>query len=286
MRSVVSETEVLAAGTVTRRRGCGRTGRVRLGNRGPALGRGRVRSPVMFAGGTRRSLPVVVGLLSLGSAGTGSVRVIFLLLEVTPRGLSIPATHADITSYPDSAALVGNSSAEGGALSETGELLRAVHIEGLRLDLHPPVERGIHRRVLRLRSLVVKVLLLLGLLVEVERKLVATLVADGEIGEQEVTGLCGSVEVGHARNRHTSQNRRGGSGGCLNTTVGHGPGEFQSREEEEVGIVVESNILGFIGVGAQLEDAKLDHGRRVNRSAISGRYTVMLVTCSSNLSRS
>lgn len=92
--------------------------------------------------------------------------------------------------------------------------------------------------------------------------------ANREIGEDEVASLGWSVEIGHAGGGNSSQNGRVVRGRCLNTTVGKWAGMFQAGVEEEVGVVVESNILALFHTGA-FNNAQFDNGRRIDRSAVA-----------------
>jgi hypothetical protein len=63
-----------------------------------------------------------------------------LTLEIPTTRLSIPTTHAHISTNPDPASLLGYGPTERGAFLETRELLGAEDGEIDRLDLHSEVK--------------------------------------------------------------------------------------------------------------------------------------------------
>lgn len=95
--------------------------------------------------------------------------------------------------------------------------------------------------------------------------------SDGEIREDEVSSLSGAVEISHARRRNTSQDGRVVSSAILDTAMSNGTGLLQARIKEEVGVVVESDVLAFFN-GGTFDNAKFNNGRRINRSSVAVRY--------------
>lgn len=178
--------------------------------------------------------------------------------------LGVALSHANIAANSNSAALVGNNLAESGALHEAGKLLGTKDIKGKRLDFHTPVNTREHIR----GGFEIKVLFLFGGLEQAERETEVALVANGEIGKDEIASLVGSVEIGHARGRNTSENGRVESGGSLNTAVCHGTSLLEAGVEEEVGIVVKRDVLAFFN-GRAFDDAKLDDRRRIHGTAVT-----------------
>lgn len=64
---------------------------------------------------------------------------------------------------------------------------------------------------------------------------------DGEVWEDEVAGLAGTVEVGDARHWDTGENRTR-SRLTLDSAVGIWTSPLERGEEEEVGVVGEGDI--------------------------------------------
>lgn len=55
--------------------------------------------------------------------------------------------------------------------------------------------------------------------------------------------------------------------------MGDNSSMLKRRVQKEVGVVEECDILGFgLGPGVALEDSQFHHGRRVDRTTISGRF--------------
>lgn len=225
------------------------------------------------ARGVASGLRAAVGAATHGPAAVVLGRGFGSLRPMPPRavaftsvtGLAVALPHTDVAPYSDARALLGHGAAERRARGQAGELLGAVDGEVGRLELHAPVERG----ALGLAVVRVLVGVLLGLLVQIEGKLVAALVADRQIGEQKVAGLLRPVEVGHARDGHAGQDGRCARLGRLAAGVGDDAGVLERGEEEEVGVVGEGDVTGLVAPRT-LKDAKLDDGRRVDRTAIRG----------------
>ena len=151
----------------------------------------------------------VVGLF--GSSTRASVFILSNIIIITT-GLSFTSSHTHIASDTDSAPLLGDGPTQRGTFGKTWELLRTEDGELCRLDLQPPVKRGVGgtgcSRDLRLAvahrpGLAIFVAIFLRLLIEVETKTVFPLVADRKIWEDEVSRLGGSVKVSHSRHRHS-----------------------------------------------------------------------------------
>ena len=210
-----------------------------------------------------------------------TVIVIFIIIL---RRLGITASHAHIPSNPDAAALLGNYATEAGALGQTWELLRAVHHEWLRLDLEAEVNvrigdhrSSVHQLAMRVHSvsewLDIHILGLLQFLEQVEAQPVLALVAHGEIREDEVASLRGTIQVCHARNGHASQHRQR----RLRRASSHGSnltGRLQGCEQEEIGIVLERNVRLLLA----FKHLQFDNGWRVDRSSVR-RCCAMSVSC-------
>lgn len=217
----------------------------------------------MFTRVTGRSGPH--GILS-GSWRHGPATSILLLASVVAAAaLAVALPHTNVTANANSASLVSNCLAERSTLHESGELLGTEDVEGLRLDLHSPVDSG---GEVRLNGLHVEILGLLGRLVQAEGKTEVTFVADRQVGKDEVSSLSWSVEVGHARCRDTSQDGGIVGSSILDAAVSHGASLLQTGIEEEIGVVVEGNVLALLD-GGTLNDTKFNNRRRVNRSSVA-----------------
>lgn len=193
----------------------------------------------------------------------GRVVVLASLIIVVVLVITLP--HAHITANANTAALVGNAFAERGALHKSRELLRAEDLEWVRLDLHSPVET---RRQVRLRHTEIRILVLLSLLEETEVQAIISLVANGQVWEDEISSADGTVQVGHARGWNSCQDWGGLACGGLDTSVSDRTRVLQAGEEEEIGIVVECDVLASLN-SLSLDDSKFDNRRRVDRSAIA-----------------
>jgi hypothetical protein len=197
---------------------------------------------------THGSRPVILNFGRL-SPSPSRVFVFAMIVVVISSSLPIPSAHAHITSNPDTASLLSNNPTELCALSQTRELLSAKYQKVGRLDLHPEIERASSRLRksrgdhLRIRCVGVLVLILFSLLIEVEGQLVATLVADRQVGKEEIASLLGTVKIRHARDRHPRQHRRLVGSRSLNAAVSHNPSMLKSCIEKEVGVVEKSNVL-------------------------------------------
>lgn len=203
-----------------------------------------------------------------GSRRDGATPSILFFTSVIAATLAVALPHAHVTANTDSASLVGNSLAEGSAFHQSRELLGAEDVEGLCLDFHSPVNTWGEIGFCRLQ---VKVLGLLGRFEQAEGEAEVALVSDGEVGEDEVSSLSRSVEIGHARRRNTSQDGRVVGSAILDTAMGNGTGLLQARIKEEIGVVVESDVLAFFN-GGTLDNAKFNNGRRINGSSVAVCY--------------
>lgn len=191
--------------------------------------------------------------------------VVATITAVATTRLSVTLPHTDVPANSDSATLVGNSLAELSTLHQSGKLLGAIHAKGLRLDLHSEVDT---RRQVAISGLKIEILLLLGRLKQAKGQTVSALVANGQIGEDEVSGFGGTVEVCHTRGGDTGQDGWVVGGRSLNTAMGNRTGMLETGVEEEVGVVVESDILALLNCRT-LNDSELDNGRRINRSSVA-----------------
>jgi hypothetical protein len=141
----------------------------------------------LLAGVTQRSrtksgsVSVFVGW-SNSTRCTGWIVVLAALIVVVVLVITLP--HAHITTDANTAALVGDALAEGGALHESRELLRAKDLERICLNLHAPVET---RRQVGLRHTKIRILVLLGLLEETEVQAVVSLMANGQVWKDEIS---------------------------------------------------------------------------------------------------
>jgi hypothetical protein len=98
--------------------------------------------------------------------------------------------------------------------------------------------------------------------------------ANGEIWEDEIASLGGTVQVSHSRDGHSCQDwdlRRWWL--WKTTSMCHMASHFQSSKKEEVSIIRKCDV--FLVLAFSLEDAKLDNRRRVNRSSISRCWTML-----------
>ncbi len=217
---------------------------------------------------------VVVAVVGRGSPPPPGVLVLGVVVVST--ALAVAAPHPHVTADPHAASLLGDDAAERGALGQAGELLGAVDDELLRLDLHAEVERASggrgHARDGRLAlGVLVLVLVLLGLLVQVEGQLVAALVPDRQVRKEEVAGLERAVQVRHARDGHPREHGRRVGRGRRAAGVGHDAGVLEGGEEEEVGIVDKGDVLVLsLLPGLALVDAQLHDGRRVHGASVGG----------------
>lgn len=203
-----------------------------------------------------------------GSWRNGPTPSILFFASIIAATLTVTLPHADIAADTDSASLVGNSLAEGSAFHQSRELLGAEDVEGLRLDFHSPVNAWGKIGIGRLQ---VEVLGLLGRLEQAEGEAEVALVSDGEIGEDEVSCLSRSVEIGHTRCGNTSQDGRVVSSSIWDTAVGHGTGLLQARIEEEISVIVERDVFAFLN-GGTLDNAKFNNRWRVNGSSVAVSY--------------
>lgn len=224
----------------------------------------------------QRSL-AAIGLGWSGTPRGSAIAVAFSTLIVVIGGLALASPHAHIATDAHAAALLRHGPAQARALCQSGELLRAEDSEGVRLDLESPI-KGIRWLVGRLLHhwagiggrFSILVLVLLGLLIQVEAQTVLSFMADRQVGEDEVACLGWAVEICHSRHGHSSED-----GdllcGLLHTAVDDGARRLEGSEDEEVGIVLEGDVVLHV-ICVNLVDAKLDHGRRVNRSSVRRSY--------------
>lgn len=63
--------------------------------------------------------------------------------------------------------------------------------------------------------------------------------------------------------------------------MGNGPGELERSKQEEVGVVVESDVLRVLA-RRELKDAELDDRRRVDRSAIGSGWNALALVFIAN----
>lgn len=56
--------------------------------------------------------------------------------------------------------------------------------------------------------------------------------------------------------------------------MSNGPGELERSKQEEVGVVVESDVLRLLAM-SEFKDAELDYRRRVDRSAIGSGWDML-----------
>jgi hypothetical protein len=220
-------------------------------------------------------------ILSNGRHSPSTTEVLFPALEAIPVGvsvavavvvastrLSVTLPHTNIAANSNPAALIGNCLAELCTLHETRELLCAVDTEWFGPDVHSEVNTG---RKIAINRLCVEILLLLGGLEQAEGQAVKALVADGKIGEDEVTGFGGTVEIGHTRGGHTSQNRWVAGSGCVDTAAGDWASMLETGVEEEVGVVVECDVLALLNTRS-LNNSKLNNRGWIDRSAVAVGY--------------
>lgn len=94
--------------------------------------------------------------------------------------------------------------------------------------------------------------------------------ADGKVGKDEIAGFVGAIEICHARRGDPGQNWRVSDCGSLEAAVSHRTGLLQCGKKEEVGIVIERDVLALLD-GGTFDDAQFNNGRRVNGAAIGIR---------------
>jgi hypothetical protein len=112
----------------------------------------------------------------------------------------------------------------------------------------------------------IRIILLLGLLVEIETKLVFSLVANRKIWKDEVSSFCRAVQISHSRDGHSCQDWDKRGSWLLYTSMGDVTSCLESSEEEKVRIVREGNI--FLVLALTFVDAKLDNGWRIDWSSV------------------
>lgn len=217
-----------------------------------------------------RSGSNTVGILG-GRCNSPSAAIILLssvvatITTVAATRLSVTLPHTNVPTNSDSATLIGNSLAKLSALHQSGKLLGAKHAEGFRLNLHSEVDA---RRQVAISRLEIEILLLLGRLKQAKGQTVTALVANRQVGEDEVSGFSGTVEVCHTRGGDTGQDGWVVGGRGLDTAMGNRTGMLETGVEEEVGVVVESDILALLNCGT-FNDSELDNGRRINWSSVT-----------------
>ena len=240
----------------------------------------RVHSGMML----RRAVPIPVNRRVAGRARAGDgcarvrirrhVSVSIFKAAIFFHGLLLTTTHADITPDPNTTSLAGHFLRQMSTLAEAWELLRAVDGERLGLDVQTEMHKllgraGLHGVTGGVRPgwgpVLVLVLVVFYLFVQVEVQPVVALVADRQVGENEVAGRRRTAQI---RNACHGGTRQYGDGWLsLDTAVGHRTGELESREEEEIGIVAEGDVL-VQAVGIRLVDADLDDGWWVDWSTV------------------
>lgn len=92
----------------------------------------------------------------------------------------------------------------------------------------------------RQRGIFIGILGVFDLLVQMEIDTVVTLVANGQVGEDEVAGLRRTVQVGDTGDGHTSQDMTGLSSGAPYRV--DGTNGLQGGKQEEIGVVGESHV--------------------------------------------
>lgn len=241
--------------------------------RGAAVDGRKLVAVVVYAGcadgpGSLHGSILAVGVGSAEAVAAIGSGVVFVVVEIFV-GLILTTAHADVTANANAAALLGDDSAQVGALGETRELLRAVHDERLRLDLQTEGHVSIwcHQAVPGIvrHWLHVSILFFFELLVQVEAEPVLSLVAHREIGEDEVACRHGAVKVGHTGHRRAGEDRER-CGHVVPTNGSDGAGGFEGGVQKEVGIVGEGDIV--LGLG--IEDLQLDDGWRVDGAPVGG----------------
>ena len=160
----------------------------------------------------RHTRLLAVGLWCWGATCLLSILVVLVVPTVPLFGALVLTTpHANVTSNADATALLGNHAAERGALRQSWELLGGEDGEGRRLDFtavgDEPVAIVDYVGVLR-----VKVLDLAQVFEQGKAETVLALVADGQVGEDEVASRGWAVEIGHASDRRACEDRGTGDG--------------------------------------------------------------------------
>jgi hypothetical protein len=153
-------------------------------------------------------------------------------------------------------------------LHQPRKLLSAIDTERIGLDFHSVVDSGWKIAIGRFQ---IKVSFLLGGLKQTEGQYVKALVANRKIGKDEITSFGGTVEIGHARSRNTSQNGWVTSSWSINSTARKWTGMLETGIEEEIGIIVKSDVLALFHTWS-LDNPKLDNRGRINRSTVTVGY--------------
>lgn len=158
-----------------------------------------------------RAVRIVVGGCRVPSPGV----VVVPTIMVPWLRFTLPHPHVAADSH--AAPLIGDFLAQSRAFHQAGELLCTEHVERVGLDFHAPINSWRQIAVARIH---IEVDLLLRRLEKAEREAILAFVANGKIGEDEVTGGGWAIEVGHTRSWHAGQNR-----GLLRS---HAPGRYLS----------------------------------------------------------
>lgn len=92
--------------------------------------------------------------------------------------------------------------------------------------------------------------------------------ADGEVWKDKISSRRRPIQVGNTGDRHTGEDWTNGRL-AGNAAVSDGAGVLQGREEEEVGIVGESDIgLVHLIVEFGFEDSQFNDRRRINGTTV------------------
>lgn len=233
----------------------------------------------MLARAAVRTVSIVLGVVGC-RCGSSAAVIIFSAFKCARLAVSLPHSHVASDSY--SATLVSDCLAELGALHEAGKLLGAKDVERLRLDFHPPVDA---RREIWVDGIHVEILLLFCRLEQAKRQAKVALMTNRQVGEDEITGLYRPIQISHAGSRYAGQNGRIRRRRALHTTVGQSASLLKTGIEEEVGIVVEGDVLALL-YRRTLDNAQLDDWWRIYWSSVAvcyGRYVEL--ACTSELRR-
>lgn len=197
---------------------------------------------------------------------------LFSSIAITLGRFGVPPSNTDVTADAHAATLFSNLPAQRCAFREAWKLFGTVDEKGDGLDLQAevnmsPGRHGVpgHPRGAARRPLI-GIFVLLDVLVQTETQSILALMSDRQIWEDEVSSGVGTVQIHHSCDRSPSQD--GSHGWSLgHTAMRDLPSWLEGGEQEEIGIVGESDILLFLA----FVDFEFHHGRWIDRPTVCRR---------------
>lgn len=174
------------------------------------------------------------------------------------------STHANFTSYADTASLISNGSAELSAGCKPWEFFRTEDNERLGLDLQAVRDLGLPLSCSRSIIQLICILGILQFFIQAETKSIFSFMANRQVREDKITSGLRAIQVHHTSNRATSQNSQFGWV-IGDTALGDGPGLFQSSEEEIICIDGKGNVVVSL---LALENAQFNDRWRIYRTTV------------------